>query len=165
MPRVLGIDPGTHRIGWAVIEGSASKQSIVAHGCLNLAPGTPHDLYLPQIYELLNTLMSTHHPVVIGLESLLFQKNVKTALSVAEARGVIMLAAAQANIPVLELAPNTVKSAVAGHGGAAKTDVNRMVGLLLGVDTAKLLDDETDALAIALTTIITYKNHVPSTIN
>jgi len=154
--QVLGIDPGTHRIGWAIVEGKPNKQSAVAHGCLDIAPKTPADVYLPRIYALITKLIEDYSLSALGLESLRFQKNVKTAISVAEARGVMLLAAAQHQLSVVELAPNTIKSAVAGHGGAPKQDVERMVGLLLGVDTTKLLDDETDALAVAMTTIITY---------
>mgnify|MGYP003969679747 FL=1 len=153
--KVLGIDPGTHRIGWAIVEGNPSKQTALKHGCLESPPKPPSSVYLPKIYDFLTSLMDEHDLDAVGIESLLFQKNVKTAISVAEARGVIELVGYQHHLPVHTLAPNTIKSAVAGHGGASKLDVIRMVGLLLNIDASKLIDDECDALAVGMTTIIT----------
>lgn len=155
--KVLGIDPGTHRLGWALVEGTPHNQRAVKHGCLDLPPKAARSLYLPRIHTLLATLLKAHAPAAVGLETLLFQTNVKTALTVAEARGVVELAAAQASVPVVELAPNTIKSCVAGHGGASKQEVAHMVGLLLREDVSTLVDDEVDALAIAMTTIIICK--------
>lgn len=155
--KVLGIDPGTHRLGWAVVEGTPNKQQSLQHGCLDLPPGSTPSFYLPKIFRLVNRLISTHSPDVLGLETLLFQKNLKTAVTVAEARGVIELSAAQQSLSVVQLAPNTIKSCVAGHGGASKVELARMVGLLLETNVTNLLDDEVDALAIAMSTIITYQ--------
>lgn len=155
---ILGIDPGTHRLGWGVISGSATKQSYIASGCLENAPHTTPDIYLPSIYREISGIITQYHPDAICIESLLFQKNVSTALSVAEARGVIRLLAAQNNIPVIESAPNTIKLAVAGIGSAGKNEVTRMVGLLLGIEVSKKRDDELDALAVAISTIVTNKN-------
>lgn len=152
--QVLGIDPGTHRIGWAVVEGTPSKQIPLKHGCLEFPKNTTKDVYLPKIFDFFSSLMEQHELEAVGLESLLFQKNVKTAISVAEARGVIELIASQHSLPVKSLAPNTIKSAIAGHGGASKSEVIRMVGLLCNIDSSKLIDDECDAIAIAMTTII-----------
>jgi len=151
--KALGIDPGTHRVGWAVVENTGTNQQALAHGCLEHKKGTAPTVYLPALESHLNGLLSKYQPDILGIEAILFQKNVKTAISVAEARGVILLTAAKHDLPVIELTPNTIKSAVAGHGGANKKDVERMVGLLIGVNTAKLLDDETDALAVALCTL------------
>jgi len=163
--RVLGIDPGTHRLGWAIIEGTASRPSSFKHGCLEIPANTPASTYLIQIHDFLCGLISHHDLDLMGIESIRFQKNVKTAISVAEARGVVLLVASQHALPVLELAPNTVKSTVAGHGGGGKQEVKRMVGLLLGTDTSRLLDDECDALAIALTAITITKHNFVSNIN
>lgn len=147
--KVLGIDPGTHRVGWGVIEKTGSKCGAVAHGCLEFPPHTASTTYLPLLQERIIKLLHDHNPDRLGIETLLFQKNVKTAISVAEARGVILLAAAESSIPVVERAPNRVKLATTGHGDSNKRAVARMVGLLLGVNTKGLLDDEVDALAIA----------------
>lgn len=156
MQRVLGIDPGTHRVGWGIIEGTAAKQTIIGCGCLESMPGTEQSVYLQTIESGLNEILHKYQPGVMGIETLLFQKNVSTAMSVAEARGVILLTAAKNGISVVEIAPNSVKLAVTGSGSAGKRDVERMVGLLLGTDTGKLLDDTTDALAIAISALVTH---------
>jgi crossover junction endodeoxyribonuclease RuvC len=158
MITVLGIDPGTHRLGWGVITGTAQKQVYVASGCIESKVGTKPEVYLPTIANTLQELINRYKPTHIGLESLLFQKNVATAISVAEARGVILLTSAQAKVPVHELAPNTIKLGVAGSGSATKQEVTRMVGLLLGLDVRSRLDDELDALAVAISTCVTKKN-------
>lgn len=156
--RVLGIDPGTHRVGWGVVEGTPSKQQLIASGCLESPKNTPSEIYLPKLHHKLLELIKKHDPQVLGIETLLFQKNVKTAISVAQARGVILLTAAEHGLPIVELAPNTIKSAIAGHGGAGKKEVSRMVGLLLNIKLEGRLDDELDALATAMTTIITNQH-------
>ena len=158
MATILGIDPGTHRLGWGVISGNPSKSSLIASGCYESKAGTSADIYLPGIAAELTKIIAAYHPDCLGLETLLFQKNITTAISVAEARGVIRLQAALHHLPLLEVAPNTVKLAVAGVGSAGKQEVTRMVGLLLGCDTAELLDDTTDALAIALTAQTLFKS-------
>lgn len=156
---ILGIDPGTHRLGWGVISGTPSRTVLVASGCYESRPGTCADIYLPGIADELARLIEAYHPDCLGLETLLFQKNITTAISVAEARGVIRLQAARHRLPILEIAPNTVKLTVAGVGNAGKQEVTRMVGLLLGCDTRELLDDTTDALALALAAQTLYKSN------
>lgn len=145
----LGIDPGTHRIGWAVVEKSGTTYRAVSHGCLDLPPQSPSSSYLPLIHSHVSRLLEEYKCDALVLETLLFQKNLKTAVSVAEARGVILLAAATNQVQVKELAPNTIKQIVTGYGASDKKGVARMVGLLLGVNTKGLLDDRVDALAIA----------------
>lgn len=157
MTTILGIDPGTHRLGWGVISGSASKQSYIASGCIENAPHTAPDVYLPSIHKEISAIITQYQPDIIGIESLLFQKNVNTAIPVAEARGVIRLIAANSGITVTETAPNTIKLSVAGSGSADKSEVTRMVGLLLGIEVSKKRDDELDALAVAISTLVTNK--------
>ncbi len=157
MAVILGIDPGTHRLGWGIISGNASKQSYIASGCIENAPHTTPDIYLPNIHREISTIITQYQPDIIGIESLLFQKNVNTAIPVAEARGIIRLIAAGNNISVIETAPNTIKLAVAGSGSANKTEVTRMVGLLLGIEVSKKRDDELDALAVAISTLVSNK--------
>ncbi|MCE7898394.1 MAG: crossover junction endodeoxyribonuclease RuvC [bacterium] len=158
MTTILGIDPGTHRLGWGVVSGSPSKQSFIASGCIENKPGTTPDIYLPKIHQEISSIIAEYNPDLIGLESLLFQKNVKTAIPVAEARGVIRLIAGSHNLSVIESAPNTIKLSVAGSGSASKFEVIRMVGLLLGIKISQKRDDELDALAVAISTIVTNKN-------
>lgn len=150
MSRVLGIDPGTHRLGWAVLDGTPSRTVLVGCGCLELPKNTGAGEYLPKIHTFIESLLQKYHPQKLGIEALFAQKNVKTAISVAEARGVILYTFAKLGYVWTELSPNTVKSAVAGSGRAGKDEVRRMVGLLLGLDTKSFLDDTTDALAVAL---------------
>lgn len=155
---ILGIDPGTHRLGWGIISGNPSKQSYIASGCIENKPGTTPDIYLPNIYQEISSIIAKYNPDLIGIESLLFQKNVNTAIPVAEARGIIRLIAANNNLSVIESAPNTIKLSVAGSGSANKFEVTRMVGLLLGIEVSKKRDDELDALAVAISTIVTNKS-------
>lgn len=157
MANVLGIDPGTHRLGWAVVAGSVQHPTLVASGCLDLPPKSPSTSYLPHIYTFVNDLINTHHPILTGLEKLFAQHNQKTVISVAQARGVIELALSQAGIKIAEYSPNTIKATISGSGSGSKAEVTRMVGLLLKLDTKALLDDETDAISIALTTQILCK--------
>ena len=157
MAVILGIDPGTHRLGWGIISGNASKQRYIASGCIENAPHTTPDIYLPNIHREISTIITQYLPDIIGIESLLFQKNVNTAIPVAEARGIIRLIAAGNNISVIETAPNTIKLSVAGSGSANKTEVTRMVGLLLGIEVSKKHDDELDALAVAISTLVSNK--------
>ena len=157
MAVILGIDPGTHRLGWGIISGNASKQRYIASGCIENAPHTTPDIYLPNIHRETSTIITEYRPDIIGIESLLFQKNVNTAIPVAEARGIIRLIAAGDNITVIETAPNTIKLSVAGSGSANKTEVTRMVGLLLGIEVSKKRDDELDALAVAISTLVSNK--------
>jgi len=152
MARVLGIDPGTHRIGWGVIDGTPSRSLLVGCGCIEFPKNTQKSEYLLKLQAEIESLLLKYHPDKIGIESIFAQKNVKTAITVAEARGVILYTFAKQGMVWSELSPNTIKSAVAGAGNAGKSEVCRMVGLLLGVDTKALLDDVTDALAVAIAT-------------
>ena len=150
MTRVLGIDPGTHRIGWGVIDGTPSRCDLVACDCLEFPKNTGTAEYLLKIQAEIENLILKYNPDKIGIEALFVQKNLKTVTKVAEARGVMLYTFAKHGLAWTELSPNTIKSAVAGAGNAGKQEVERMVGLLLRIDTKKLLDDTTDALAIAL---------------
>ena len=151
MTRVLGIDPGTHRIGWGVVDGTPSRCNLVGCGCIELPKGTDTAQYLLKIQSEIENLLLKYTPDKIGIEALFVQKNLKTAMTVAEARGVILYTFAKQGLSWSEYSPNTIKSCVAGAGNAGKGEVERMVGLLLRLDTKKLLDDTTDALAVALT--------------
>lgn len=150
MTRLLGIDPGTHRLGWGVVDGTPSRSVLVGCDCLEFPAKTGSAEYLLKIQSSVEELILKYHPDRAGIEALFVQKNLKTAISVAEARGVILYTFAKYGLTWTELSPNTIKSAIAGAGNAGKKEVERMVGLLLGVDTNLLLDDTTDALAVAL---------------
>jgi len=152
--RVLGIDPGTTRVGYGVIE-TLPKLHLITYGVLEISA---HD-YSERILELaqkISRLLTEHSPGCAGVEELLFSKNKKTALSVSEARGIIVLLLLQKKIPVLSLYPNDVKLSVSGYGGADKKTVAKMVGRILGIDAVAGHDDASDALAIALTAAQRY---------
>lgn len=152
MTRVLGIDPGTHRIGWGVVDGTPSRPGLEGCGCIELPEGTEVSEYLLKIQSEVENLILKYKPEKAGIEALFVQKNLKTAMSVAEARGVILFTFAKHGLSWTELSPNTIKSTVAGAGNAGKLEVEHMVGLLLKTNTKKLLDDTTDALAVAIAT-------------
>ena len=146
---VLGIDPGTAALGYGIVERTGSRLREVDHGCLVTSP----DLGLPErllaIHSLVDELLGLHQPHLLGIERLFFSRNVQTAFAVGQARGVVLLAAAQHGVPVREATPNEVKSAITGYGAADKEQVQRMVQLVLGMSELPRPDDAADALAIA----------------
>ncbi len=147
---VLGIDPGTAALGYGIVESRGGRLRAVDSGCLVTRP----DAALPQrlllIHALLDELIALHRPDLVAVERLFFSKNAQTAFAVGQARGVVLLAAAQAEVPVREATPNEVKVAVTGYGAADKEQVGRMVAVCLGLDAAPRPDDTADALAIAI---------------
>ena len=147
--KVLGIDPGTAALGYGIVERTGGRLREVDHGCLTTSP----DLSMPErllaIHALVDELLALHRPDLMGVERLFFSRNVQTALGVGQARGVVLLAAAQHGTPVREATPNEVKSAIAGYGAADKEQVQRMVQLVLGMSELPRPDDAADALAIA----------------
>ena len=148
--KVLGIDPGTAAMGWGVVESKGGNLRMVDAGCLT----TKADAALPQrllaIHAHLDEIIATHQPDIVAVERLFFSKNAQTAFGVGQARGVVLLAAAQAEVPVREATPNEVKVAVTGHGRAEKDQVGRMVAVCLGLAAPPHPDDTADALAIAI---------------
>jgi crossover junction endodeoxyribonuclease RuvC len=147
---VLGIDPGTAALGWGIVESRSGRLRMVDAGCLETKP----DASLPQrllvIHGLLDELIALHKPDLVAVERLFFSRNAQTAFAVGQARGVVLLAAAQAEVPVREATPNEVKVAVTGHGRAEKAQVGRMVAVCLGLAEPPRKDDTADALAIAI---------------
>lgn len=150
--RILAIDPGYDRIGAAIVEGNASKPKLVFSDCLITKRSMNHSERLLMIRKFIKNIISNYEPSNLAIESLFFSVNQKTALKVAEARGVIISEAAANTIATLELSPNEVKAAVTGYGRSDKKAVSNMVKRLLGVDK-KALDDEYDAMAIGITAL------------
>ena len=146
---ILGIDPGTAALGYGIIERTGSRLREVDHGCLVTSPDLPLPERLLAIHSLVDELLALHKPALMGVERLFFSKNVQTAFGVGQARGVVLLAAAQHGVPVREATPNEVKSAIAGYGASDKDQVARMVQLVLGMADLPRPDDASDALAIA----------------
>ncbi len=147
---ILGIDPGTAALGYGVVERTGGRLRAIDHGCLATSPDLPMPERLLAIHGLLDELLSLHEPAIVAVERLFFSRNAQTAIAVGQARGVVLLAAAQHGKPVREATPNEVKSAIAGYGAADKEQVQRMVQLVLGMAEVPRPDDAADALAIAV---------------
>jgi crossover junction endodeoxyribonuclease RuvC len=148
--RVLGIDPGIAIMGFGFIDKIGHRIVPVQYGCIETLAGTKTEERLRQIYEASCTLLDKYRPDSIGVEKLFFNKNVTNAFSVGQARGVLLLAAAQRGIPIGEYTPMQVKQSVVGYGAAEKKQVQEMVKMLLKLDTVPKPDDVADALAVAI---------------
>lgn len=146
---VLGIDPGLERLGWAVATEERGRPRAIGYGCFMTARTDPVEERLRQIHAEVRRLTAAYAPEVLAIEKLLFQKNVRTAIVVAQARGVAIAAAAEARLAVVEQTPNAVKLAVTGYGAADKKQVQQMVKTLYGLSEVPRPDDAADALAIA----------------
>jgi crossover junction endodeoxyribonuclease RuvC len=149
---VLGIDPGTARLGYGIVERQGSQLTMLEYGCVETTNDRPLEQRLLLIYEALTDLIETHHPEAMGVERLFFNKNVQTAMAVGQARGVVLLVGAQHGLPVFEYGPHEVKLAVTGYGRAPKDQVQRMVQLVLSMSQMPKPDDAADALAVAVCT-------------
>lgn len=147
---ILGIDPGTTRAGYGVIQDGAGGPRLVTAGILKVPRAGDKADILEAIRSGVAALCAEHHPDIVAIEKLFFAKNRKTALAVAEARGVMLVAAREAGAVIREYSPNEVKMAVTGYGSADKKAVLKMVRLILRVPDLKVIDDASDALAIAL---------------
>ncbi|MAF79962.1 crossover junction endodeoxyribonuclease RuvC [bacterium] len=146
---ILGIDPGTTRVGYGVVEQKGSKFSHLESGLLSASSGTLSER-LVFLEKKLESLLLRTNPQAAGVESVYFYKNQKTAIEVAEARGVVLLVLERHAVTLVELSPPEVKLAVSGDGSASKAAVARMVSHFLGESVEKKLDDVTDALAVAI---------------
>ena len=148
---VLGIDPGIAITGYGLVRTTERNEYVcVDYGVLRTSSNLPDAERLMRLYDALIELISQHHPDSSAVEKLFFQKNVKTALSVGQARGVAMLTLAQAELPIHEYTPNVVKQSICGYGKAGKNQVQRMVQALLKLDELPKPDDAADALAVAI---------------
>jgi crossover junction endodeoxyribonuclease RuvC len=148
--RIIGIDPGLASVGYGVIEAAEGRLGYLAHGCFETSSAAPIEERLLAIFSSIAKLLETWRPQAGGMESLYFARNVSSALPVAEAKGVIRLAFAQACVPLREYAPNALKTAVTGSARAEKAQVQEMVRLLLGLAEAPKPDHAADALAAAI---------------
>ncbi len=147
---ILGIDPGLAIVGWGVIEFRGARFRTVAYGSLRTPAGIPTEERLRLIDEGMHELIETYSPDAMAVEELFFNTNITTGIRVAEARGVILLAAARAGVSVYEYTPLQVKQSVVGYGRAEKKQVITMVTMLLGLQEPPKPDDTADALAIAI---------------
>lgn len=147
---VLGIDPGTAALGWGIVDRTGGTLRLVDAGCFETSP----DLGLPErllaIHRFVAELVARHDPAIVAVERLFFSRNAQTAFAVGQARGVVLLAAAETGRVVREATPSEVKVAVTGSGTADKEQVGRMVAVVLGLDAPPRPDDAADALAVAI---------------
>ena len=146
----LGIDPGTATCGFGVVELRDGALRMVDAGCIRTPSNATDGERLRQLHGALRTLIAEHRPERVGIERLFFQRNVQTAMTVGQARGVALLVAAEAGVPIDEPTPNEVKQTICGNGSADKGQVASMVQRLLGISLGAVADDATDALAIAI---------------
>ncbi|HET7830407.1 MAG TPA: crossover junction endodeoxyribonuclease RuvC [Candidatus Limnocylindrales bacterium] len=149
---ILGIDPGTATMGYGLVERRGGTLRAVDYGALTTSADLPLPERLAAIHACVTELIETHHPDLLAVERLFFSKNAQSAFGVGQARGVVLLAAAQAGIPVREATPNEVKVGVTGYGAADKEQVGRMVAVILQLSEVPHPDDTADALAIAIST-------------
>ncbi|HLC99564.1 MAG TPA: crossover junction endodeoxyribonuclease RuvC [Patescibacteria group bacterium] len=150
---ILGIDPGIERVGYGILEIESAKRRAVQKvgwGCIETSSRTPHADRLAEIYRQISQLIKKVKPKIVGVEKLFFFKNAKTALSVSEARGVILLSLANEKIPIVEFTPLQVKQTLTNYGRADKRQIQTMVKMTLGLTEAPKPDDAADALAIAI---------------
>ncbi|MCS7011723.1 MAG: crossover junction endodeoxyribonuclease RuvC [Anaerolineales bacterium] len=158
MTLVLGIDPGTAATGFGLVRTAADDRlEMVAYGVLQTPAGESAAQRLLLLYQQLNQLLLLHRPQAVAVEKLFFQRNISTAMAVGQARGVVLLAAAQAGLPVFEYTPNEVKQAIAGYGSAQKRQVQEMLRVLLSLPELPRPDDAADALAVAITHLNTQR--------
>jgi len=154
----LGIDPGTATTGYGLVRIHPDGSLLaVKYGVITTPKNTPAPDRLVTLYQQLKDLLQERHPDTAAVEKLFFQRNVSTAIAVGQARGVTLLALAQANVQVFEYTPNEIKQAVAGYGSAGKRQVQEMVRVLLSLDDIPRPDDAADALAVAITHLNTKR--------
>lgn len=150
MYRILGVDPGSSCTGFGVITGEGDEFRYIDSGYI--APPRTANRYerLRAIFEAIGRVIEKHSPTHFAIEDVFYNKNPKSALILGEARGAAILAAALAGLPVYEYSPREIKQSVTGHGGADKSQVNYMLGKILGLPRPPENTDESDALAVAL---------------
>jgi crossover junction endodeoxyribonuclease RuvC len=148
--RVFGIDPGSERTGYGCVETDGRRHRLVLCGAIATAGSADFAARLATIHDALAAHLRDCRPDAVAIESLFHAANVRSALKLGHARGVAMLAAVQAGLPVVEYSPSEVKRAVVGYGRAEKGQVQQMIKLLLGLDVAPAPHDAADALAVAL---------------
>ena len=147
---VLGIDPGTATTGYGLVREAGGGLEAIDYGVILTEPGQPLPNRLQILYRELSSLVQRHQPSSAAVEELFFSRNTRTAMSVGQARGVILLALADAGLPIGEYTPMQVKQAVTGYGGATKAQIQDLIRMLLGLPERPHPDDAADALAIAI---------------
>jgi len=154
---IIGVDPGTARLGWGVVIEKKGDQAVGDYGCIETDKSKSDSQRLGELYKKFLLLLKKINPDVIAIEDLFFFKNKKTIIKVSQARGVILLAAHQQKIKNFSYSPLQIKMAVTGYGRADKNQIQNMVKAILKLPAIPKPDDTADALAVALTHAFTYK--------
>ncbi len=149
--RILGIDPGYAIVGYGLLDYDGSAFKVVGFGAITTAADLPFDRRLMAVYDDMRVLIQTYHPDEMSIEKLFFNTNQKTGIDVAQARGVTLLAAAKAGMPIYEYTPLQVKSSITGYGRAEKQQVQEMTRTILRLKEVPKPDDTADAVALAIT--------------
>jgi len=157
MKRIISLDPGIGRTGYAVLEKEDQTTRALDYGCIETQVNGELQSRLLKIYEDLTKIIKKFDPEIMVVERLFFSNNQKTAITVGQAQGVMLLVAAQFQMPLSFVTPLQIKSALTGYGQASKDQVSRMVKILLSLEKMPKLDDTTDALACGLTYLALYK--------
>ncbi len=147
---ILGLDPGTALTGYGLVRAEDDDLSLEDYGAISTTPDWPLPKRLQYIYRQLRTLIEAQRPTAVAVEELFFSRNVRTALTVGQARGVALLAAVESELLVYEYTPLQVKQAVVGYGRATKEQVQQMVRMLLNLEFVPQPDDAADAIAVAI---------------
>ena len=148
--RIIGIDPGTAILGYGIIDYIGNQMRPVDYGCIRTESNIDMPVRLGMLYDDLQSLLNKYQPDVMAVEELFFNRNVTTAITVGQARGVVLLAGVQMDIPVFEYTPLQVKQAICGYGRAEKQQVQEMVRVLLHLQGIPKPDDVADALAVSI---------------
>jgi len=148
--RVLGIDCGTERTGWGVIDSDGRRHAVVAHGVISLSPRDPFPHRLAAVAAAMRSLLALHAPQAAAVEEVFYSQNVKTALKLAHVRGVALLLISEAGLEFGEYSPLEIKTCVVGYGRAEKHQVQMMITSLLRLDEPIASEDACDALAVAV---------------
>lgn len=159
MPCFLGIDCGLASTGVGIITSDGRRHTYVHHSVIQTKAATPMAERLKCIYDELIAVIDTYSPVRACVEKIYFARNVSSAMPVAQARGVVLLSLARKHITIDEISPLMIKKMIIGSGGADKEQIEKMVGLLLGIDTGGMEDHCTDALAMAVCSV--HLNGIP----
>ncbi len=149
--RIIGIDPGIERVGIAIIEKINGKENYLYSECFKTSPKLSHYERLTLIGNEISELIQKYNPDGLGIEKLFFETNTKTAMAVAEARGMMLYVCSLAKLSIFEYTPLEIKVAVTGYGKSDKRAIMHMVPMLIKLPDRKMIDDEVDAIAVALT--------------
>jgi len=160
--KILGIDPGIGRLGWGIVSHDKGVDSYIDSGCFETQANSDLPKRLLKIYDFLENLIKIYQPEALAVESLFFATNAKTAIDVAAARGVVLLAGKKARLPIFQYTPLQVKSTLTGYGQADKKQIQYMIGKILKLKEIPKTDDAADAVAIALTHAFNIKSVIKS---